>query len=88
MDKEKDLETVEVQKTKKELYYERQQAIREARRKKQEKELRKARKAELKKQYKNPATTTWGKILIWILMLSMVAAFIITLIFLIVQNVK
>jgi preprotein translocase subunit SecF len=86
MDKEKD-EVVEV-KTKKQLYDEAQQAKREARRKKEEKELRKARKAELKKQYRNPASTTWGKILIWILMLSMVAAFIITLIYLIIQNVK
>lgn len=51
------------------------------------KEEKKRMKAELKKQYKNPAYSTFGKILIWILMISMVAAFVVSLIYLIVQNV-
>lgn len=77
-----------VVKSKKQQYDEAKAKKEEARRKKEEKELRKARKAELKKQYKNPAYSTFGKILIWVLMIAMVAAFIISLIYLIVENVK
>ncbi|MCR5786643.1 MAG: hypothetical protein K6G28_03005 [Acholeplasmatales bacterium] len=83
----KDTEIVE-QKSKKQIYDEKMAKVRAERAKKQAKELRKAQKAELKKKYQNPAYSTAGKILIWILVIAMVSAFIISLGFLIYKNLK
>ncbi len=76
-----------VGKSKKQQYDERKAKERAEKEKALAKEEKKRKKAELKKQYRNPAYSTFGKILIWILMIAMVAAFVITLIYLIVQNV-
>ncbi len=82
-----DEKNIVTKKSKKEQYDERKAKEREAKRKALAKEQRKREKAELKQKYKNPAYSTFGKILIWVLMISMVAAFVITLIYLIVKNV-
>jgi hypothetical protein len=85
--KDKDLEVEQV-KTKKQIYDEQMAIKRAARAKKQAKELRKAQKAELKKKYHNPAYSLGGRILIWILVIAMLAAFFISLGFLIAKNLK
>ncbi len=82
-----DLDNVSVEKTKKQQYDERRAKEKKEKEKALAKEEKKRMKAELKKQYKNPAYSTFGKILIWILMISMVAAFVVSLIYLIIQNV-
>lgn len=83
----KDIEVVQ-EKSKKELYDE-AQAIKRAKRAKIEaKAARKAEKEALKKKYRNPAYSTGGKILVWILIIAMVAAVFISLGYLIYQNLK
>ena len=85
----KDIENTVVQeKTKKELYDEAQAKKRAIRAKKEAKAARKAEKEALKKKYRNPAYSTGGKILVWILIVSMVAAIFISLGYLIYQNIK
>ncbi len=83
-------ETMDVkeEKTKKELYDEAQAKKRAERARKEAKALRKAEKEALKKKYHNPAYSTAGKIMIWILVVAMVAVIFISLIYLIIQNVK
>jgi hypothetical protein len=85
--KDKDLEVEQV-KTKKQIYDEQMAIKRAARAKKQAKELRKAQKAELKKKYHNPAYSLGGRILICVLVIAMLAAFFISLGFLIAKNLK
>ncbi len=74
------------EKSKKELYDE-EKAKRDALKKKQEqKAFKKAQKAELKKKYKNPAYSTTGKIICWILIISMIAVVVFSLVYLIIQQ--
>ncbi len=76
------------EKSKKELYDE-EKAKRDALKKKQEqKAFKKAQKAELKKKYKNPAYSTTGKIICWILIISMIAVVVFSFVYLIIQNIK
>ena len=79
-------EVVEQPKTKKQVYDEKMASVREQRAKKEAKALRKAQKAELKKKYQNPAYSTAGKILIWILTISMVAVIIISFVYLVLKQ--
>ena len=53
----------------------------------QNKNIKKQNKKELKKGYKNPTDTNWGKIIILILTMAMALASVATLIYYIVVNV-
>ena len=74
-------------KTKKELYDEAQEKKRAERAKREAKETKRAAKEALKKKYQNPAYSTGGKILVWILVVAMIAAVVISLVYLILSNV-
>ena len=76
------------EKSKNELYDEAKAKRDEERKKKEAKEIKKAQKAELKKKYKNPAYSTTGKIICWILILSMIAVVVFSFVFLLIKNFK
>ena len=78
----------EVVKSKKQLYDEARAEKLKQREKEQAKELKKQKKDELDKKYRNPVFSTPGKILIWILAISMVAVIVISLIYLIITKIK
>ncbi len=72
-------------KSKKELYDE-QKALKAVQK---EKELKKQLKAEEKKNkgYVNPINSLWGRVLIWVLCLSMVAGIVFAFIYAIISNI-
>lgn len=76
------------EKSKKEIYDENKAKRYQEKKKQQEKEAKKAAKAELKKKYKNPAYSTTGKIIVWILILAMVAVVVFSFVYLLIQNFK